>query len=270
MSADANPSPRTALAARSEEATALVVRSEVPLGLQYAEYKQYLRVDFFHSCAYCTIAESEARAIRFTIDHYEPQNARSDLVNEYSNLMYCCEVCNTYKGDRVPPQAAREAGHRFFRPDQDVRKEHFERRGRHLEHKTPVGFYTIETLDLNRQNLRRLRDLRERVLECDKYVVEGIMALRAYPIDFLPAEMRHKANERIKDAMLAAEELVEEIDAVLREHAGSPLVDPDLDAGERSATRAKKLKELEAMYPGGRWRAPRAPRRTHGKKTIPR
>lgn len=59
----------------------LVVRSAVPVGRPYNEYKRYLRRDFFYSCAYCTIAETEAQAIRFTIDHYEPRNAQPQLEN---------------------------------------------------------------------------------------------------------------------------------------------------------------------------------------------
>lgn len=99
--------------------TDLVTRSEVPACLPYSEYRPYLRYDFICSCAYCTMTESEAQAIRFTIDHYHPQNARPDLIDEYSNLMYACDECNTRKGDRYPPTSAQTNGIRFFRPDQD-------------------------------------------------------------------------------------------------------------------------------------------------------
>ena len=56
-------------------------------------------------------------AIRFTIDHYEPRSARPELENDYNNLMYCCDTCNSLKGDRCPPQSARHDGFRFYRPD---------------------------------------------------------------------------------------------------------------------------------------------------------
>ncbi|MGC1294505.1 MAG: hypothetical protein WA869_05640 [Alloacidobacterium sp.] len=59
--------------------SALVERSVVPKGLQYGNYKKYLRYDFMYSCAYCSMSEAEAQAIRFTIDHYEPRNARPEL-----------------------------------------------------------------------------------------------------------------------------------------------------------------------------------------------
>jgi 5-methylcytosine-specific restriction endonuclease McrA len=80
----------------------LVTRTTVPPAKHYSEYKEVLRQDFFHSCAYCTMAESEAQGIRFTIDHYEPQKARPELINYYDNLMYACEECNLRKGDRYP------------------------------------------------------------------------------------------------------------------------------------------------------------------------
>jgi 5-methylcytosine-specific restriction endonuclease McrA len=236
--------------------SSLVVRSTVPANLEYGEYKPYLRVDFWHSCAYCTLSEAEARAIRFTIDHYEPKEARKDLVNEYSNLMYACDVCNIRKGDRYPPVEARKGGHRFFRPDQDIRSDHFERSEIYLREKSNVGYYTIQALDLNRASLRRVRELRARLSECDQYIVEGITALRAFPADTLPTEIRAKALRKIKEAMNVAEDLSAAIDSVLRDFAKSPLVDPDGDAEERAKERAKQLQELEAMYPGS-WRAPR-------------
>jgi hypothetical protein len=239
----------------------LVVRSSVPADLPYGEYKPYLRVDFWYSCAYCTLSEAEARAIRFTIDHYESRRAREDLLNDYSNLMYSCDECNMRKGDRSPPEAARRDGYRFFRPDQDIRSDHFERNEIWLREKTNTGFFTINALDLNRKSLKRVRELRARLSECDQYIVEGITALRAFPIDTLPKDVRAKAIKKIEEAMDVAEDLAAAIDSVLRDFAKSPLVDPDGDAEQRAKERAKQLQDLQAMYPGS-WRPPRK-RRKH-------
>jgi hypothetical protein len=71
----------------------LVTRSAVPTDMKYPGYRQHLRCDFFFSCAYCTMTEAEAQAIRMTIDHYEPRGARPDLENDYANLMYACDTC---------------------------------------------------------------------------------------------------------------------------------------------------------------------------------
>jgi hypothetical protein len=202
------------------------------------------------------MSEAEARAIRFTIDHYEPKEARRDLINAYENLMYACDECNRRKGDRYPPPDARKDGHRFFRPDQDLRKEHFERNEIWIREKSPVGFFTINALDLNRAALRRVRELRARLYECDAYIVDGIGALRSFAVDTLPTDIRAKVLEKIKQAMNVAEGLSDAIDSVLRDFAKSPLIDPDGDSERRAKERAKQLQELEAMYPGS-WRAPR-------------
>jgi 5-methylcytosine-specific restriction endonuclease McrA len=233
----------------------LIKRSEVTKGLPYNEYKKPLRYDFYYSCAYCTLTECEAEAIRFTIDHYEPQTSRADLVNEYENLMYCCDECNTRKGDRSPPETARQEGYRFFRPDKDLRDEHFELKGIRLAHKSNTAYYTIEALDLNRQTLRRLRELRQRLTSCDLYVAEGITALRNLSVDQLPVQIKAQAARAIRSALQTADALTEKIDDLLRSAAASHVVgtNDDGDATAREKERMDRLKQLEGMYPG-KWR----------------
>jgi len=181
------PANRTVPAGRDQR---LIARSQVEPGKKYPEYREELRYDFFHSCAYCTMSEFEAQSIRMTIDHYEPRKARPDLTNEYGNLMYACSVCNERKSDRYPPQEARDNGQRFFRPDEDVRADHFTRTAIFLEPVTEVGNFSIQTLDLNRRGLLKLRELRKRLADCDPLVSEGILALRSFHIDQLPREVK--------------------------------------------------------------------------------
>jgi hypothetical protein len=202
------------------------------------------------------MSEAEAQAIRFTIDHYEPQNARPDLVNSYANLMWACDECNRRKGDRTPPQKAREDGYRFFRPDEDVYLDHFHRDGFNVVPDTNVGYYSLEALDLNRQGLRRLRELRLRLSDCDEAVTAGILALSRFPIDRLPNHIKGPALRAIKQLKDARQGTIDAIEALLRDHAKSPLIDEDAEADERATERAKKLKETEALYPGLDWRAP--------------
>lgn len=236
----------------------LIVRVQVPAGLQYPEYRKFLRRDFFYSCAYCTMTESEAQAIRFTVDHYEPRGARPDLEHEYANLMYACDECNTRKGNRCPPPSARADGYRFFRPDVDRYTDHFEHRGIRVEPKSNTAYFTIESLDLNRQTLRRLRDLRQRLTACDRFVVAGINALRGAHIDGLPQHVKAQAAAAIRNAVTVADTLADGIDALLRDYARSNLIDDDDDDPEeadRSIARAASLKALAALHPGS-WRAP--------------
>jgi 5-methylcytosine-specific restriction endonuclease McrA len=233
-----------------------ITRTSVTPGKPYTEYRDDLRYDFFHSCAYCTIAEAEAQAIRFTIDHYEPQKARPDLVNEYANLMYSCDECNRRKGDRCPPPVARASGNRFFRPDEDVYGEHFEKQNALLTHKSEVGNFTIAALDLNRLGLRRLRELRVRLKQCDAQVLGGILALRKFPIDQLPINIKGRAAIAIRRATSIHDQITINIDRLLRENAKSPLIDRDPGAQARATERTATLKHLEALFPGN-WRAPR-------------
>lgn len=203
------------------------------------------------------MSEAEAQAIRFTIDHYEPRKARPDLENTYDNLMYCCDECNLRKGDRYPPEIARKDGFRFFRPDQDTYHMHFDRKGIRLEHKSNIGYYSIEALDLNRASLRRIRELRQRLTECDEYVTDGILALKKFHIDQLPPNIRGAASRYINQAAKTAAHIASNIDALLREYTKSPLIDHDDDAVAYRESRTTHLKQLEALYPGS-WRAPRA------------
>jgi HNH endonuclease len=228
----------------------LVVRSEVVPGKPYRNYRAPLRWDFFYSCAYCTMTEAEAQAIRFTIDHYEPRSSRPDLENDYSNLMYSCDECNTRKGDRSPPEEARSAGHRFFRPDQDVREDHLSQKGVLLESKSNTGFYSIEALDLNRSSLRRLREIRERLLGALQSVETGILSLRRFPIDQLPPPVRGRVVRAVRQAEATQARLMDDVDALLREYARSPLLEEDEDAEARRHQRVESLRSIEALHPG--------------------
>ncbi|HYC69364.1 HNH endonuclease [Brevundimonas sp.] len=234
----------------------LVVRSEVPPGLKYGDYRRYLRADFSYSCAYCSMSEAEAQAIRFTIDHYEPQASRPELKDDYMNLMYCCDECNVRKGDRSPPEIARAAGFRFFRPDNDNFGEHFERSGVRLNPKSATGDYSINALDLNRLSLRRLREIRARLVDCDAFVDSGVRALKSFQIDKLPKHIRGKALGSIRKADFVADRLASEIEAILSSYASSPLLDKDDPLSPHAEERRAKLAQIESLHPG-QWRRAR-------------
>ena len=233
--------------------SALVTRSEVEPRDDYRQYKETLRHDFFFSCAYCTITEHEAETINFNIDHYEPQSLKPELTNSYSNLMYSCRYCNNYKGDLSPPPAARDAGFRFFRPDLDAYEDHFKVEDKCLEYKTGIGDFSIMYLDLNRPCLIRLRDIRRRLTECEEYVRAGVFGLRNYRIDALPPNLRTRVLSVGRQAQKIQEQLEEDIDAILRSHAASPMAAPDTESEARAEARSACLAKLKRTYPGS-WR----------------
>ncbi|ATC25308.1 hypothetical protein CA608_12575 [Caulobacter vibrioides] len=234
----------------------LINRSNVPSGLKYGEYRQYLRRDFFHSCAYCTLTEAEAGGVRFTIDHYEPRSARQDLEHVYENLIYCCDDCNRSKGDRCPPESARADGKRFFRPDYDLRSAHFKMNGVRIEGITEVGKFSEIFLRLNRQYLIRLRDLRSRLKVCDEYVIDGINALRHIPIDRLPPHIKKRASGLISRVQNVEAKMLSDMEEILRSAASSHLLDHDETAVELSEVARKEARALEGLYPGA-WTSPK-------------
>lgn len=232
----------------SKQENALIVRSTVQPVDSYLEYKKTIRYDFWYSCAYCTITESEAHAVYFTIDHYEPQTAKPNLRNVYSNLMYCCGTCNERKSDRCPPAEAREAGYRFFRPDQDDFQEHFDQSGWLLNGKTNTGNYTIQAVDLNRGALRRLRELRSRATKCLEDIDAGIHSLVSAKIDRLPANIRGYAHT-LRSRLIESTKLLEgNIESFLRDQAASPFVDSEDDKRHKKE-RAAYLENVKAIYP---------------------
>ena len=219
----------------------------------YNESAGQLRTDFLYSCAYCTITEAEAAGINFTIDHYRPRRSHPELEKSYDNLMYCCRSCNSYKGDRDPPQAAQASGVRFFRPDQDVRHEHFTLDELELVEESDIGGFTIDAVDLNRQVLRRVRDLRRRFNACDEFVAEGISALLNFRVDGLAPQARARALKAREQLIGSVDSLQDDIDEFLRASAKSGLLDPDPEAEKRFRERTSKLRGYEAIFPGS-WR----------------
>lgn len=232
----------------------VVVRStNLPAAQDYHDYREVLRYDFMYCCAYCTMTEAEGGAVRFTIDHYEPRSARPDLASDYGNLFWACDVCNGMKGDLVPPPAARQAGIRFFRIDQDISDDHFTLDGLRLKHRTKIGDFTIDYVELNRQSLRRLRHIRSRLDECEKFVREGIYALKGSHIDRLPSDVKGRVFTAIMQAARLGDRLADDIDDLLRKSAKSDLIDPDPESAERAVERRKRMTELQGIF-AGKWR----------------
>lgn len=244
-------------------------RSVVPAGLKYPAYRRYLRHDFYYSCAYCTIMESEATSVRMTIDHYRPSATNPGLIDEYGNLMWACDTCNTRKGDRFPPPEAFADGHRFFRPDEDIRSAHFEDDGVSITSGTNTGRFTINYLDLNRPELRFVRECRSRLEDSWELVRDGIVALRSVPLDQIPIPIRSKAHQLINSLLARVPEHVEDVDSLLRAYAKSPLLSDEDTTDEESAAykeRMKNIRATQAMFPGEWTRRKKRSKKTGSKR----
>lgn len=70
----------------------------------YADYKDWLRDEFDFRCVYCLRRESWApRRAVWAVEHLIPRKDRKDLATIYSNLVYACATCNSWKSaDRMP------------------------------------------------------------------------------------------------------------------------------------------------------------------------
>ena len=122
----------------------------------YQKYKQPLRHDFFYSCAYCSIDESEATSIGFQIDHYQPQ-AEGGAKSDYSNLMWTCQLCNRSKWKYWNAQPCLQVINIEF----DDPHDHFDFSFDEIMGLSSIGVVTIDVCDLNRSGLKKLRKIRE-------------------------------------------------------------------------------------------------------------
>jgi hypothetical protein len=239
------------VAAGVRQATALITRSAVKPATRYQDYQEYLRWDFWFSCAYCDITEIEASGISFETDHYEPQSIRPDMAAVYSNLLWACRLCNRYKGAYCPSDEERAAGLRYFRPDLDDAYEHFEVSGLRVTGLSPVGRFTEVMLDLNRREMQEIRELRRDLFEAKEEILVGIRALNGISIDQLSPSIRAKFIQIRKRLQRNAATLTSNED-LLREFNRSPLLDKDPEAPEFPRQRREYLAALRALLPSNR------------------
>lgn len=230
----------------------LVVRTDVGVRSHYSDYREELRYDFFFSCAYCTIMESEAAGFSFQIDHYVPQSVDGAERHTYSNLMWSCDSCNRKKGAIVLPKEAIASGFRFFKADTDDFFAHFRLNGEALEWITPVGEFTSTILYLNRPALKQVRNLRMRAATALPSVAAGVHALRRLPIDQVPTFNRGEVAAIRARALKATEDVQRRLDELIREIAKSTLIDPDPNKLADNSQRRELLNRLGALGKGAR------------------
>lgn len=233
--------------------TAAVIRSQPALKSNYSEYRDTLRWDFWYSCAYCTLTESEAAAVGFNIDHYLPRARYPELANDYSNLFWSCAHCNGFKQD-YPTEAAALKGYRFYRADMDEPSEHFAHSKVNPTRIEPlseeIGRYTIEQLNLNRKSLRVVRDLRERFFGSKRDLINGLRQLEGLRLDSLPRETRTKfirARARLTTNSQKVADAIDEF--LLREFNRSELLDPAETNGHCASERKRYLRTVNAAIP---------------------
>jgi hypothetical protein len=114
----------------------------------YGSYKRFLRAEFFGKCIYCREPDSHRGRDQFGADHYRPKVLFPELEVSYSNLFYCCNSCNSRKGNYWP--AGDEADARFIpNPCAHVMFSHLKFKHGEVEARSDAGRFTVELLDLN-------------------------------------------------------------------------------------------------------------------------
>jgi hypothetical protein len=196
------------------------------------------------------MSEIESTAISFEIDHYEPRALYPALLNDYNNLMWCCQTCNRHKGNQTPTPAERAAGIRFYRPDLDDPDDHFEAVNiETLKHRSEIGKHTIILLFLNRQQLKDLRRDRETIYKSTQAILRGIQSLRGLKIDLFPQDIRTRVLELKKTLEDDVKKAIEDIEIVLQQYNRARAIDPDPKQKEFRKTRQQHLKHLHALFP---------------------
>lgn len=144
----------------------LVRRQNPPVYTDYPKYKPILRQEFNYRCIYCDIHENEHGGPRhFGVEHFRPKSIPrfSHLICVYANLFYACNICNSFKSNQWPSDNPLTDGKGFLDPCEYDYDEHFLlNETNHLVGLTAVGAYMIEILHLNRAQLVKLRNSRDK------------------------------------------------------------------------------------------------------------
>lgn len=224
-----------------------VVRSEVALGKPYSYYRECLRLDFWYSCSYCSVAEVEATGFSFEIDHYEPQRLGNDDLHSYDNLMWSCRPCNRSKDGNWESDELRQEGYRFLRPDKDDLSDHYKLVATVIVPRTTPAEYTVEVLNLNRESMRAIRSMRARFHASKDSILQGLQALRNFPLDQLPVEVRRKFAATRGKLLGEAGKVESNTEEAIRDFNHSLLIDPASDEAESRVRRRNYLRSIRSV-----------------------
>lgn len=119
----------------------------------YQRYKKYLRGDFHTLCAYCEVPEGYFRTgDYFGVEHLRPRRHFPELSETFSNLYYCCNGCNSFKGSAWPASCALVPRVCFVDPcREDLYAVHFRLNDDYtLDPLSKSGAFMIGAIHLNR------------------------------------------------------------------------------------------------------------------------
>lgn len=104
--------------------------------------KEALRKSTSGKCMYC---ESKMEHICYShVEHIKPKSKFPELEFEWSNLGFCCQICNTKKGNKYDENVP------FINPYNENPEEHINFWGYWVKPCSERGKYTNKEIDLNR------------------------------------------------------------------------------------------------------------------------
>jgi hypothetical protein len=232
-----------------DNGNSIIKRKSVSGVANYHDYKQNLRNDFLYSCGYCSITEVESTGRGFQIDHYLPQEHFPEKKNEYENLIWSCEICNSCKSDYYANEDHEKRGFYIIRPDNENPYDHYELKGLLLKDKTVTGEFNITWLRLNRKILQKIRELRKRYWDASEYIALGMFKINQLNLDQIPktkrigyVRLREGFNRQI-DTSIAS------INSLIEENARSFLLDEDAEKDSQLRKRKKFLDDNKVILP---------------------
>jgi hypothetical protein len=132
-------------------------RADPPIVTNYNEFKSPLREDFDYMCVYCGLHENELGGPRlFAVEHLKPKGKFPDLKLLYTNTLYACAICNSFKGEDWPSDNPIVDGRGYIDPCAVDYGAHFELDPTcKIVGKSLVGRYMARRLRLGRRQLSK-------------------------------------------------------------------------------------------------------------------
>jgi hypothetical protein len=107
-------------------------------------------------CEYCGFHQDQSPLAALHIEHIIPK--KHGGTDNPDNLALACIDCNLHKGSNVAGyDPASGVLTELFHPRRHIWSEHFERQGRLVVGKTPIGRATVEVLRVNSEEQLQLR-----------------------------------------------------------------------------------------------------------------
>ncbi len=124
----------------------------------YSGYKDWLRDEFDFRCVYCLRREAWApRRAVWAVEHLIPRKDRKDLATTYSNLVYACATCNSWKSADHMPDPCKTAYGELVSVDSEGRIRALKPKGNTLIKVARLD--DADSIEFRRKHIRLIRNL---------------------------------------------------------------------------------------------------------------